>query len=56
MVIFTFKKYKISQKSIDEWIYGVLWEFLDENNIKISQIRSGGQSGADEAGLKAAEN
>ena len=51
--IYTFNKYGISQSRIDDLVTNVL-EHLLERGCKIKEIRSGGQSGADEAGMVAA--
>ncbi len=55
--IYTLNKYNISQEEIDEEItfyIKVLNDCLNNRNIKIHLIRSGGQTGVDEAGSKAA--
>ena len=41
-----------NQKTLDYFIYQFISMLID-NELKISQIRTGGQSGADEAGAKA---
>lgn len=55
--IYTFKGTTLNQIDIDEYIFKYLNAFeryLKHFKIKIILIRSGGQTGADEAGLKAA--
>lgn len=51
--IYTLAKNKITQKQIDDVIKRYI-AYLLKNNVNIQEIRSGGQTGADEAGLKAA--
>lgn len=48
-----FQKMGISQEVLDGYITSVL-KGLKEEGVAITSVRSGGQSGADEAGLKAA--
>lgn len=55
--IFTFNKHDIPQDNVDNAIYNYLVVFLKwmkEIGVKVELIRSGGQTGADEAGIKAA--
>ena len=47
-------KFNIEQERVDELVYNVLKWFID-NGLIIETIRSGGQTGVDEAGLKAGE-
>lgn len=48
--IYTFNKYGISQSRINDLVTNVLAHLL-ERGCNIKEIRSGGQSGADEAGI-----
>ena len=50
--IFTLTKYGISQEECDDYIFHALKAIVQDTNIEV--IRSGGQTGADESGLKAA--
>lgn len=55
--IYTLKKYSTTQDHMDFVVLNivkVLVECLKENGINISLIRSGGQTGVDESGIKAA--
>lgn len=51
--IYTFNKYGITQGRIDDLVTNVIVHLL-ERGCKIKELRSGGQSGADEAGMVAA--
>ena len=52
--IYTFNQDGITQERVNELVYNVL-HYLIENGCKIEKVRSGGQTGADEAGLVAGE-
>ncbi len=52
--MYTFSKYGISQSRLDEMIYNILLRFK-EKGIIFYCVRSGGQTGIDEAALKAAD-
>jgi hypothetical protein len=56
--IYTLKGgYNLNQHSIDEYVYKFLKQFIsfaEHHDFVIKSIRSGGQTGFDEAGLKAA--
>jgi hypothetical protein len=52
--IYTFNEYGITQERVNELVYNIL-HYLIENGCNIEKIRSGGQTGADEAGLVAGE-
>ena len=52
--IATFSRYNITQERVDELVYNFLSHLLSKG-CQFSLIRSGGQTGADESGLKAAE-
>ena len=51
--IYTFNKYDITQERVNELVTNII-VYLLERGCKISKVRSGGQSGADEAGIIAA--
>lgn len=51
--IYTFNQYGISQQEVNNAVFHVLQEAMDRG-MKIRSIRSGGQTGADEAGIDAA--
>lgn len=51
--LFTLVKHKYSQNKIDTIVLNAIKDLVD-NGIEIREIRSGGQTGADESGLKAA--
>lgn len=51
--IYTLAKDNVSQSDVDDYIYKLI-EYIS-NNIDIEEIRSGGQTGVDEAGIKAAQ-
>lgn len=54
--IYTLDKFGYSQDFVDEFIYEFLCAiFNDPHFFAVQQIRSGGQTGIDESGLKAAE-
>lgn len=48
-------RHGISQQEIDDLLHAVI-EGLLENGIAIAEVRSGGQSGVDEAGIHAAQD
>ena len=48
--IYTFSKYGINQERINDLVTNIV-EHLLERGCKIDELRSGGQSGADEAGI-----
>ena len=52
--MYTFGKHNIPQERVDELVYNFLKHLID-NGCTIKSVRSGGQTGADEAGLKAGE-
>lgn len=52
--IYTFNKHGISQERVNELVYNLL-NYLIEQGCDIETIRSGGQTGADEAGLMAGD-
>lgn len=54
--VYTTIKYDFSQDDVDEVVYDYLYKVFNhqEYNASVTLIRSGGQSGFDEAGLKAA--
>lgn len=47
-------EHKLTQQYCDEVILYVLRKLINDFKVEITEIRSGGQSGADESGLKAA--
>ena len=49
-----FAKQGYTQERVDDIVYMWLKRFIEDNNLNITEIRSGGQTGADESGLKAA--
>lgn len=49
-----FAKQGYTQERVDDIVYTWLKWFIEDNNLSINEIRSGGQTGADESGLKAA--
>jgi len=53
--IYTLKDYGYTQQQIDEFVYDLLKAVISSPklNVKIGLIRSGGQTGVDEAGAKA---
>lgn len=51
--IYTLSKYGISQDTCDDMIYYFIERLINEYECKITSIRSGGQTGVDESGLKA---
>ena len=51
--IYTLNKYGFTQRKIDEIVNDTIKELLN-NGVNIHRILSGGQTGADEAGIKAA--
>jgi len=55
--IYTLKKYHITQNYIDEIVYLFLKEIIESSDSKFSiiGIRTGGQTGVDEAGAKAGD-
>ena len=53
--IYTFEKYHITQNRLNELITNLI-NHLIQSGCPIKSIRSGGQTGADEAGLVAGEN
>lgn len=50
--IYTLNKYDISQDKCDRMIYYFIERLLNEYECEITSIRSGGQTGVDESGLK----
>ena len=50
--IYTFNKHGITQERLNELLYNFL-SFINTSKWSIKQVRSGGQTGADEAGLVA---
>lgn len=53
--IYTLHKFGYNQKYIDEFIYEFLCAIINHPNFfAVQQIRSGGQTGVDESGLKSA--
>lgn len=52
--IYTFNKYGITQERLNELVYNFL-TFINTSEWSIQQVRSGGQTGADEAGLVAGD-
>lgn len=52
--IYTFNKYGITQQRINKLVYNFL-KFINTGKWSIKQVRSGGQTGADEAGLVAGD-
>ena len=50
-----FSRFNIEQKNIDEFVLAILSYFNSYDEVQIVEIRSGGQTGADEAGAKAGE-
>lgn len=48
-----FHRFNKNQSYCDTFVYEVFSRLVNEFNINITEIRSGGQSGADESGLKA---
>lgn len=53
--IYTLSRYGISQEMCDNFVLNTLLKLIKQYSININFIRSGGQTGADEAGIKAAE-
>lgn len=51
--IYTLSKYGISQSKCDEMVYHYIERLINEHGCNITSIRSGGQTGVDESGLKA---
>lgn len=51
--IYTLSKYNISQNECDRMIYYFIERLVNEYGCKVTSIRSGGQTGVDESGLKA---
>lgn len=53
--IYTFGKGENVQKNLDDYVYEILKQVIESPNLntKIESIRSGGQTGIDEAGTKA---
>lgn len=51
--IMTLNKYGITQEECDEIVFNLLYKLINEYNCSFSEIRSGGQTGFDEAGIKA---
>ena len=51
--IYTLSKYDISQDKCDRMIYYFIERLVNEYECEITSIRSGGQTGVDESGLKA---
>lgn len=49
-----FCNYNYTQEQVDKIVYDYLEKFIKTYNLDIQEIRSGGQTGADESGLKAA--
>lgn len=52
--IYTFNQDGITQERVNDLVYNVL-HYLIESGCNIQKVRSGGQTGADEAGLVAGE-
>ena len=52
--IYTFNKHGVTQKRLNELVYNFL-NFINTSKWSIKQVRSGGQTGADEAGLIAGD-
>lgn len=52
--IYTFNQDGITQERVNDLVYNVL-HYLIEHGCNIQKVRSGGQTGADEAGLVAGE-
>lgn len=50
----TLSKYGITQERVDELVFNILSK-LKENGVRFHAIRSGGQTGVDEAALKAGD-
>lgn len=50
--IYTLSKYGISQEECDKMIYYFIERLINEHGCEITSIRSGGQTGVDESGLK----
>lgn len=48
----TFARYDITQERVDELVYNAL-KYIKEQCPELYEVRSGGQTGADESGLKA---
>lgn len=51
--IYTLSKYGITQEECDKMIYYFIERLINEYECDITSIRSGGQTGVDESGLKA---
>lgn len=52
--LYTLNKYSFTQEQANETVKMVLY-MLSENGLNIAEVRSGGQTGFDEAGVKAAD-
>lgn len=52
--IYTFSAHGITQQRVNELVYNVL-KYLIDNGCNLKKVRSGGQTGADEAGLVAGD-
>lgn len=51
--IMTLNKFGISQDNCDEIVFNLLYELINKYNCNFTEIRSGGQTGFDESGIKA---
>lgn len=52
--IYTFNKYGITQERLNDLVYNFI-SFINTSKWSIKKVRSGGQTGADEAGLVAGD-
>ena len=52
--IYTFSNFGLTQEKLNDWVTAVIGE-LQRLGVAISEIRSGGQTGVDEAGIIAAQ-
>ena len=52
--IYTFSNFGLTQEKLNDWVTAVIGE-LQNLGVTISEIRSGGQTGVDEAGIIAAQ-
>lgn len=51
--IYTLKKYGVTQEAANDYATALLSSLINDHGIKVSAVRSGGQTGMDEAGAKA---
>ena len=52
--IYTFKKFEVTQDRLNDLVTNLL-KYLIDSGCKLEKVRSGGQTGADEAGLVAGD-